>query len=79
MLQRGFADEASTEFAAMQASVSEAQTAAQTAQKEAESLQVSRTSVLSCVSQNGRSAPSLCSHSCRHIEAIWPLLLLVSS
>ena len=37
--ERGFADEASAEFAALAASVSEAQTAADTAQKEAESLQ----------------------------------------
>ena len=43
VLQRGFVDEANAEFAALEASVSEAQAAADTAQKEAESMQVSWT------------------------------------
>ena len=42
VMQRGFAEDASAEFTAMESSVSEAQAAADTAQKEAESMQASK-------------------------------------
>ena len=42
VVQRGFVEDANAEFAAMEASVSEAQAAADTAQKEAESMQVAK-------------------------------------
>ncbi len=73
MMQRGFAEDASAEFAAMQTSVSEAQAAADTAQKEAESMQASKTSVPVCTFFAGHIPAPPCHGFFPLTQATWPL------